>query len=275
MAPPDRGAIDVTTGAPRVTSLEVGGLRVSTASFPARHRIRSHYHGRACLSVIVEGFFRQRFPGKGYDCPAGAVLVKPPEERHVDRWGDATTLHVIIEPLVVDDRLGPVRPLFEEVGYRLDPAAASLGRRLVRELDRGDDLVPLGAEALASEIVVRTSRRLAEGSADANPPPWLRRVRETLEDRFAEAPLMKDLAADADVHPSRLSREFRRHFGTSPGRYIREVRLARARVDLERGREPLAVVAVRNGFSDQSHLTRELKRATGLTPAAYRRAHHV
>lgn len=275
MARTDRGAIDVTSGAPLVKRVEVGRLRVSAAAFPAGYQIPSHYHERACLSVILEGHFHQRFPGAGYDCPAGGLLVKPPGERHSDRWGSALTRHVIVEPLEVDDRLGPARPVFEEISYRLEPEAAALARRITRELDRDDALAPLAVEALASELVVLAGRVRHERRPDPNPPAWLQRVREALHDRYAETPRMADLAAEAGVHPTRLSREFRRYFGTSPSTYLRRVRLAGARRDLAESEATLAAVALQNGFSDQSHLTRELRRATGMTPGAYRRARRL
>jgi AraC-like DNA-binding protein len=45
-------------------------------------------------------------------------------------------------------------------------------------------------------------------------------------------------------------------------------RLALARQAVERG-EPLVQVAARAGFADQSHLTRQFKRAYGVTPARW------
>jgi AraC-like DNA-binding protein len=45
----------------------------------------------------------------------------------------------------------------------------------------------------------------------------------------------------------------------------RELRLQRAIKNLQSGAKP-AQVAAEMGFSDQPHLTRLLKRATGLTP---------
>jgi len=37
--------------------------------------------------------------------------------------------------------------------------------------------------------------------------------------------------------------------------------------------EPLAEIAARAGFADQSHFTREFKRHFGITPGHYRSAH--
>jgi AraC family transcriptional regulator len=105
------------------------------------------------------------------------------------------------------------------------------------------------------------------------PPEWLERVRESLHDRYAESVRLADLAREAGVHPSHLSRSFSRFFGTGLGDYLRALRIAAARRELETTDRPIARIALRTGFSDQSHLTRWLKRATGMTPGQYRAAH--
>ena len=65
-----------------------------------------------------------------------------------------------------------------------------------------------------------------------------------------------------------LARHFRLAFGTSPDRYRTMRRLGLARAAIERG-VPLAEAAASAGFADQSHMTRQFKRAYGLTPARW------
>jgi AraC family transcriptional regulator len=67
-----------------------------------------------------------------------------------------------------------------------------------------------------------------------------------------------------------FTRAFRASTGTSPARYVREQRIARATVLLRDGRRPLAEIAVAAGFADQQHFTRRFREATGRTPGAYR-----
>jgi AraC family transcriptional regulator len=52
--------------------------------------------------------------------------------------------------------------------------------------------------------------------------------------------------------------------------YLRELRLQRAARALLESHEPLTAVAGDHGFADQSHLTRELTRATNWSPAKLR-----
>jgi len=81
------------------------------------------------------------------------------------------------------------------------------------------------------------------------------------------------MARSAGLSVSRLHALFREEQGASPHAWLLALRLARARDWLAHGDESIAVLALRAGFGDQSALTRALRDATGMTPAAYRREH--
>lgn len=63
-----------------------------------------------------------------------------------------------------------------------------------------------------------------------------------------------------------------RALGCVPGEYLVRRRLDAAEALLRDGTLPIAEVALATGYSDQSALTRRLKRRRGVTPAALRRA---
>jgi AraC family transcriptional regulator len=99
----------------------------------------------------------------------------------------------------------------------------------------------------------------------------LRRVREALDDRYAERELrIADLAALAGVDPAHLARAFRAHCGTTAGAYLRETRVRRAAGALARSSAPLGQIALDAGFADQSHFTRVFRLAYGVTPQRWR-----
>jgi AraC family transcriptional regulator len=88
-----------------------------------------------------------------------------------------------------------------------------------------------------------------------------------------EAPLrVKDVAAEAGVHPIHLARAFRQFFRCSPGEYARQCRMERVRQLLTSERASLAEIALQVGFKDQSQLTHAFKRFMGVTPSAFRQA---
>ncbi|MGH7711942.1 MAG: helix-turn-helix domain-containing protein, partial [Gemmatimonadaceae bacterium] len=55
--------------------------------------------------------------------------------------------------------------------------------------------------------------------------------------------------------------------------FVRRVRIERVRELLAGTTDPLSAIAFSTGFSDQSHLTRQFRAVTGMTPAEYRRRH--
>jgi AraC family transcriptional regulator len=262
-----------TFGTPEFAVLEAGPFRVSRAEFGGELRIPSHYHAAGMLSVVLAGRFLQRFPSRECDCREGGVIVKPPEERHEDEWLAARSRHVIVELDTVGIRgLGPVRRLFDEVFHRRDAGALGVARRIDRELRDPDDLTPLAVHGLVLEMVAGLARLEGDAGRGGVTPAWLTRVRDLLHARYADPPSLDEVASEVGVHPGHLSRSFSRFYGASPTAYLRTVRLEAARRELTTTDRPIAEIAHTTGFSDQSHLTRQLKRATGFTPRALRRA---
>lgn len=161
-----------------------------------------------------------------------------------------------------------------EVGpFSVEKLAEVLARRMLAEINEGDAAAPLALEGLAFELLARIHRGRQQDAALDAAPSWLGRVREYLHDNFRSRVRLADLAQVAGVHPDHLSRTFSAVLGTNCGAYQRRLRLEAAMVELAGSDAPFATVAHRCGFSDQSHLTRAVKRATGVTPTAYRAAH--
>lgn len=80
-----------------------------------------------------------------------------------------------------------------------------------------------------------------------------------------------ELAEVAGVHPGTLLRRFRLEVGLAPYEYLVARRIDLARQLLLAGR-PIAEVAMRAGFADQSHLHRHFKRIVGVTPGRFVRS---
>ena len=101
-------------------------------------------------------------------------------------------------------------------------------------------------------------------------PQWLERVRNILDQRFAEPFKVSEIAAEVGVHPVHLAREFRKHYGSSVGEYLRKVRIEYACRELMGSNAAVTNIAFAAGFADQSHFSRTFKRLCGTTPGRYR-----
>jgi AraC-like DNA-binding protein len=102
--------------------------------------------------------------------------------------------------------------------------------------------------------------------------PWqTRRVIDFIDSNLTERIRIKDLARVVRLSASHFSKAFRSDFSNSPHAYIVRRRIERAQEMMMLTDEPLALVAVACGLSDQSHLTRLFHRLVGVSPAHWRR----
>jgi AraC family transcriptional regulator len=151
----------------------------------------------------------------------------------------------------------------------LEGPYAGLTLRLYREFRRNDEVSPLIVEGLVLEILGEACRTASAN--EPGTPPWLRKARDILRDRYREPPRPAELADDVGVHPLHLARVFRRKYGCTLGEYVRRLRVECACRELARPGRSLVEVALEAGFCDQSQFCRVFKQHVGLTPSQFRR----
>ncbi|HWY47533.1 MAG TPA: AraC family transcriptional regulator [Bryobacteraceae bacterium] len=231
--------------------------------------LSKHCHSHAYLSFVLTGRYMEKYAERECICSEGALRFLPPSELHENDYLDgARCLLVKIEPSALE-RLGEHSPVLSSPGEVAGLASSWLANRLYREFSAEDDVAPLAMEGVLLEILAESARAIGEGSA-AHAPAWLRRVREALEDSYLQAPSLADLAVIAGVHPVHLSREFRKHYQSTIGEFIRKRRIEHACKLLVGSCTALSEIALACGFSDQSHFCAMFKGHTGLTPAKFR-----
>jgi transcriptional regulator GlxA family with amidase domain len=106
-------------------------------------------------------------------------------------------------------------------------------------------------------------------------PGTLERARRWLEEHLHEPYRQAELARAASTSERSLLRHFRASFDQTPLQMLHAMRVTRARMLLETTYLPLDVVAERCGWRDPAMLREVFRRATGMTPAAYRERHRL
>jgi AraC family transcriptional regulator, arabinose operon regulatory protein len=100
--------------------------------------------------------------------------------------------------------------------------------------------------------------------------PRIAAVIERMRDEL-HAPLgIAELASAVNLSPSRLIHLFRAEIGVPPARYLRDLRLRRARASLQRTFLSVKEIMVQVGFSDPSHFSRAFKLRYGVSPRDFR-----
>lgn len=209
--------------------------------------------------------FRVAGPDTTYDFPDGSVQSAGP-------------IH-IIGPTSGAMRSRATGPVIEVLGMGLQPAgwAAMLGIEASSLLNRVVDGGALFGDAIDSALVaIRVGRdtdakvaaaetfvRAAVAGSDSRTLGFARAIDAWLADHVS--PDVDALMGATGLSRRQIERRCNTLYGAPPKVLARKYRALRAAVGLASGTVTLDTL-IGDGFYDQSHLIRELKQFTGLTP---------
>ncbi len=151
-------------------------------------------------------------------------------------------------------------------------------RRLIKVIADPDDVSALFADSLCNAVALHVFSKYSLGSSPLSLPGLSERLsavamdqlKEFIEDSLSDVILCSDLARIAGCHTRQLSDAFRDRFGVTPGRYVLNRRLARARQLIAGSSAGYADIAFATGFSSQAHMGSALKKYYGMTPRQIR-----
>lgn len=254
--------------------IDSGGLRLVVTDYLPGERMAPHWHPGTQVSMVLRGAVEEGVGGREHQGTAGAVVVKPAGIVHRNVFGPAPVRMLSINILPgsgpeADDRIAALQAWRWMEG---GPASRALWRLLSTARVEPGSASALLADGFWEMVDALEADGAPVASTSASPPPWLRRIHDLLHDSAGAAPPVRDLAKASGVHPVYLARAFRRAYGVPVTEYARRLRVRAAADRVASSELPLARIACEAGFADQAHLTRELRRETGLTPGALRRA---
>jgi len=209
-------------------------------------------HAFAQWVLPLQGELQFELDGHGarLDALQGAFVA--PGENH-DQVGQGTNTHLIVDCDLhwFDDHT--LEHLRGRRWLSLPHAVREVLHRSPPDIDAA--LLPVLLEAFAPDgsgaRLQALCARIQEAPGDAWPVQRMARI--------------------AGLSSSHLHARFLREFGLPPQAWLSALRLRVARHLLRTTSLPVSQVAQRTGYSEQSALTRALRRETGATPSAWRR----
>src|SRR5262245_15887785 len=248
-------------------------LRVALRRYRLGETTPLHSHEHPYLALVARGAFRQHARSIETLCTPGWLVIDTGSEVHRDRIESEISEVIGFEP----PRCW-LDALRDEQGR--DPGFAWMTRRGLRNRalalrSQIEDPRPLSefvVEGAAAELLgIAAGVRCRDGRR-SRPPAWLHLVEDAVQARFRDPPSLTELALLANRSPSQIVRGFRRWRGSSLGDFARRLRAEHARRSLLETAAPLLEIALESGYSDQSHMTRELGAYFGCTPGRLRRS---
>ena len=231
------------------------GLQATLVRYSPGAMLDDHAHGSGSVSFVLAGVIEEDVGRSTEVGRVGSIVAKPAAIEHRNRVGRDGALLLAIK--------GDEAEIVTAGGWRWSRSnrAASLGLQLARALGKN---VASDPEQLIDLLGL---------AGDARPPlrgtTWLDAIRSRLEQEL-DAPSVREFAELHAVHPVYLARAFRQRFGCSLRDCRRKARVRRAADLLAFSTLPMAEIAARLDFFDQSHLCRDFKVELAVSPGDYR-----
>ena len=120
---------------------------------------------------------------------------------------------------------------------------------------------------LIEPLIDKYANLICESYQDNN--KFITKVCDFIEKNYFKAIKLDELSEIADMNKYSLLRAFTKTRGITPYQYLQTIRIDKAKGFLEDGQEVIDV-ALKTGFTDQSHFTNFFKKFIGITPGQYR-----
>ena len=224
-----------------------------------------HRHAHVQLVLPLHGMLELEVEGRGGWLDLQRAAFVAPGALHVQQaQGRNRFLIVDCDASRLDDaqlEAGLQRPFFV-----LPPAARHLLAYVEQAAEGRTQLAPALTRQvlpLLLDAVLAQGRQRRDGRLQA------------LCERIRLAPgqdwSLARMANEAGLGLTALHAAFRRELDCSPVQWLQRQRLEWAQQRIAEGLLPLARIAQQAGYSDQSALTRAMRRELGITPGRYRR----
>ena len=255
----------------------LGGLELLRAHY-VTHSFAPHSHDTFAIGVVEAGVERFQYRRNPVIAPAGSLLVINPGEPHTGASAESGGWRYRMlypDPELLREAAGALAGRARPIPFFAQPVVHDPA--LARELLALHHCLESGAEPLERQTrLIAFFAALVQRHADtphdetrlAPEPSVARRLRAYLDERIGAPVTLAELAEIAGMSQFHTVRVFARATGMPPHTYLTQRRVAHAKTLLAQ-RLPLAQVAARAGFYDQSHLTRHFKRIVGVTPGQY------
>jgi AraC-like DNA-binding protein len=253
------------------STLEFGGrIHVLQANYQGR-AFAPHWHEEHAIGLIDSGIEQFDYRGATHRAVAGQLVFMDAGEVHTGEAFDERGFG--FKMLYIPESSFQVIAPSLTARHFPDPVVSdvSLAQTLIRfHLGVSGGATRLALEDMMDSVLcgllpyTKDRQDTRTSQSDSN----LRVAQAFLHDHLFDDVCLDELALAAGMSKFHFLRAFKSSFGVPPHAYQLQARILRSKIMLER-LVPVAEVATRCGFFDQSHFHRVFRNLVGTTPGAY------
>lgn len=243
----------------RATLHHLGRVAPQVDWYMARH-VHNDFHE---LIVVLGGVLEVRMQDQTYRALRGDVLHYPTGVWHTERAvGKEPLASLFLAWQWRGDRDAPVLPVH----------ATDRSGRVQRLIYWMHELAPPTRPDTTHMLHVLLDALLfeVEQLAQTREQAMVAQVKVYVQNHITEPLCLDDLAQEVGLSKYHFSRTFKAVAGTTPMRFVRQVRVEAARSLLLSTSWTLKAIAQQVGFSDEFQLSRVFRRVTGIPPSEVR-----
>jgi AraC-like DNA-binding protein len=244
-------------------TIENEALRIQLVSYLPGFHMPPHTDMWSKISIVIDGSVGERTTETDAAGKTGSIFIKPSYALHENHFSDkpAKLLTMSLKNDAVFSRY------FDCWQFLNHPKV------YVKAIELWTKLRRLKNDGELNAALRTFSNELPPLSREnENAFYWCGQFKHLLTENLTEPERIGLISQKIALHRVYLGRTFKRLNGTSPSEYRHFAKTAAALVELVLTDKSISSIAADSGFSDQSHLTRTLKRQLGVTPAKFRRA---
>jgi AraC family transcriptional regulator len=267
-------------------------LRAIHFSHRAREVVIPASDDHCIVKNLGPPFFMNVYPGKRRfegKMLASETAIIPAGSSWVCRAEGAEGPEVLLlylRPLFVRSATGDLNfchnelGLTPQIGFK-DKHICHIAMSLLHELNEANVDGRHYADSLATGLAIQLVRRYSSlkdihvghgGMAPHKLRQAIALIDHHLSDEEEGRVALRAVARAVRMSYFHFSRAFKQSMGMTATSYIAERRIERAKKMLEETELPISEIALRSGFSSQSHFTTAFRRLAGATPKAFRAA---
>jgi AraC family transcriptional regulator len=197
------------------------------------------------------------------------------------REGICHSLHIHLQPELIRQtaeasELDPNRISLVDCFGKQDLQLYQIAMLLLAELESGGVMGRLYVESLTQVLAIHLLRHYANVTPAITPDrrslthPQLQQAIDYIHTHLERDLSLAELASVINISPTYFASLFKQSMGISPHQYVIQQRVEQAKLMLSKTDLAIADIALKVGFSSQSHLTQQFKRLTGMTPKQVR-----